>query len=36
MITEPPAAVTFSSQVAVASKIMVVAGTTTTRYRSAE
>ena len=28
MITEPPAAVTFSSQAAVASKIMVVAGTT--------
>ena len=34
MITEPPAAITLSSQIAVVSKIMVVAGMITTRYRS--
>ena len=34
MITEPPAAVTLPSHVAVASTILVVLGTITTRYRS--
>ena len=36
MITDPPAAVTFSSQTAVASVIMVVTGTITARYRSGD